>query len=222
VHFEPTPGTRTGAAPAYTTQQLSPNRPNQPKPTASPGTTNTHKSTAPLPDAARRGGGQGGTTPWWWLLLIPVTGALALPRLARSQVRRRRMAARGDATEVARGAWAELRATALDHQLAWADGRSPRQALAVLRARLTQDLIMVRDLDWFAEFVERARYARPFSVDEVTVARVHQVVESWSKEIHENAPAKAQRRAQWLPSSLVDRTPSDPVVIEEQRMPVGR
>jgi hypothetical protein len=132
------------------------------------------------------------------------------------------MAVRGDAAEVARAAWAELRATALDHQMGWADGRSPRQALGVLRSRLTHDLLLVRDLDWFADFVERARYARPFEVDEVSRARVREVVQSWSRLIRDTVSARSRRRATWLPASLLDRTPVDPVVIEEQRMPVGR
>jgi transglutaminase-like putative cysteine protease len=222
VHFEPTPSARTGAAPAYTTQQLTPNRPTQPSPTATPGATDTHKTNAPLPDALAGRGGGGGTAAWWWLLVIPVGAVLLLPRLLRSRIRRRRYAIRGAASDVARAAWAELRATALDHQVGWPDGRSPRQALAVLRGRFTHDVLLVSDLDWFAGFVERARYARPFEVDPVTLARVHEVVASWSRLIDETVSARSRRRATWLPASLLDRAPVDPVVIEEQRVRAGR
>jgi hypothetical protein len=106
--------------------------------------------------------------------------------------------------------------------MGWADGRSPRQALGVLRARLTHDLLLVTDLDWFADFVDRARYARPFDVDEVTRARVHEVVTSWSRLIADTVSTRSRRRARWLPASLLDRAPLDPVVVEERRMPVGR
>jgi transglutaminase-like putative cysteine protease len=222
VHFEPTPSTRTGAAPAYTTQQLTPRTPDLPDPTASPGDTATHKTTVPLPTPGTVGDSGGGTPTWWLLLVLPVLGALTVPRLLRARQRRRRLAVRGDAADVARAAWAELRATALDHQMGWADGRSPRQALGVLRSRLTHDVLLVSDLDWFADFVERARYARPFAVDEVTRARVREVVTSWSRLIRDTVSTRSRRRARWLPASLLDRAPVDPVVIEEQRMPVGR
>jgi transglutaminase-like putative cysteine protease len=222
VHFEPTPATRTGVAPAYTTQPLTPRTQDLPSAGPTPGNTATHKTTAPLPDGGNASSRGGGTSGWWWLLLVPVLVALAVPRLVRSRLRRHRLTLRGEAAEVARAAWAELRATALDHQMGWADGRTPRQALGVLRSRLTHDVLLVRDLEWFAEFVERARYARPFAVDEVTRARVHEVVQSWSRLIRDTASARARRRATWMPASLLDRAAADPVVIEEQRMPVGR
>lgn len=222
VHFEPTPATRTGTAPAYTTQPLSPQNAPLPQASASPGSTATHKTNAPLPEAGKVNGGSGGAPAWWALLVVPVLAALAVPRLVRSRLRRRRLAVRGSAADVARAAWAELRATALDHQMGWADGRSPRQALGVLRARLTHDLLLVTDLDWFADFVDRARYARPFDVDEVTRARVHEVVTSWSRLIADTVSTRSRRRARWLPASLLDRAPLDPVVVEERRMPVGR
>jgi transglutaminase-like putative cysteine protease len=221
VHFEPTPSSRTGAAPTYTTQRLTPDRPLRPPTSAPADTTPTHKSTAPLPAAAARHDNGGGGAAWWWLLLVPTTALLLLPRLLRVRLRRRRLALHGDGAAVARAAWAELRATALDHQVAWADGRSPRQALAVLRARFTHDVLLVRDLDWFAEFVDRARYARPFDVDDVTRARVREVVGSWSRLISETVSIRARRRARWLPSSLLDRAPTDPVVIEEERVYAG-
>ncbi|HET7070056.1 MAG TPA: DUF3488 and transglutaminase-like domain-containing protein, partial [Nocardioides sp.] len=137
VRFEPTPGRRTGAAPAYTTSQVI--KPNNPKdgPTSAGGrvtTDPTSKATSKLNDTTTStGSASGPDVPWTGILItvlaLLVLGGLALvPGVIRGRRRSRRL--RGGAE----AAWAELRDSALDLGVAWPMGRSPHETGYLLTA----------------------------------------------------------------------------------------
>lgn len=208
IRFEPTPGARTGTPPAYTDQTLTPIQPNRPTPTSNPRQQQQHAPALRPPRSTDVTGSGGGAWGWLWLPGVVLLGLLGgLPRGLRARRRRVRLASQ-DAVELSRGAWAELRATALDHRIAWADDRSARQALALLRARVSQDPDLVRELAWFGEFVERSRYARSVAISSGEAARVRECVKDWSAEIRQMVSDRTARSARWWPTSLFDRRPA--------------
>ena len=215
VTFDPTPGARTGGAPAYTEQTLRPGRA-LPTAHASPRAKQPVKSNKPerLPQQAqakRPGGGHGA----WWLLLVPLLAvAVATPRGLRERQRRRRLDAEPGVTPasaLASGCWAELRATSRDLGIGWADGRSPRQSFAVLRSRVTADIDLAAELDWLCTFIERSWYAPPAAVTPADAERARQVVVDWRSAMREIVPESRARRERWRPPSLFERQP-DPTV----------
>ena len=133
VMFDPTPGGRTGAAPAYTQGELPPIETTAP--TASSETSSTDATdaansarTSALDPAGSAAGGSASGFPWVrvgiGVLGFLLLGALLLvPR----SVRRVRRESRWRAG-TAESAWAELRDAATDLGRAWPAGRSPRAA----------------------------------------------------------------------------------------------
>ena len=212
VRFEPTPGARTGASPAYTRKQSG-----RPAPSA----TASRKTASPAPARSLPVGPtstgssdrKGGVAGWLVLLVVVVLGVLAVtPRLLRLRRRKAWLDPGQTTRDLARGAWAELRATAIDHGLGWPDHRSPRETAARFRARVSSDVLLVRDLDRFVEFIERVRYGRPFEADDEDRAMVRRTVEEWSQAITRASSQRASRTARWLPRSVFERTaPPDPV-----------
>lgn len=217
ITFDPTPGTRTGGAPAYTEQALRPQG-NEPTAPASPRATQPARSSKPdeLPqqDQAKKPGGGGGA---WWLLLVPLlAGAAVTPRGLRARQRTRRLAAEPGVTpaaDLAAGCWAELRATSRDLGIGWADGRSPRQSFAVLRSRVTADVDLADELEWLCTFVERAWYAPPAAVTADDAERARRIVLDWRSAMREIVPESRARRERWRPPSLVERQPTPDVEI---------
>jgi len=212
ITFDPTPGTRTGGAPAYTEQALRP-RGNEPTAPASPRATQRTAPAKPakLPDherAQKPGGGNGA----WWLLLVPiVVGAAVTPRALRSRQRTRRLNAEPGVTPaaaLAAGCWAELRATSRDLGIGWADGRSPRQSFAVLRSRVTADVDLADDLEWLCTFIERSWYAPPAPVTSADAEHARQIVLTWRVAMREIVPESRARRERWRPPSLLERQPA--------------
>ena len=141
VLFDPTPGGRTGPAPAYTRGELPPVETTSP--TASSETTSTDATeaansarTSALDPAGSAAGGNANGFPWV-RVAIGVLGALLLGALLMvpRSVRRVRRESRWRAG-TAESAWAELRDAATDLGRAWPAGRSPRAAGDFLSATL--------------------------------------------------------------------------------------
>jgi transglutaminase-like putative cysteine protease len=176
VPFEPTPPSRTGAAPDYATPEgaeIGANGQPTAAPSATPaptgntgGSTNTDRN----PDGALGGStpsdsGPTGLpadkgTPW----PVYAAGAAVLvlavvPGLARLAVRRRRWARADGAAGTAAAAWAELRDTAVDYGHDLPDSETPRQTASRLAAAATLDADTEPALRRVATAAERARYA---------------------------------------------------------------
>lgn len=170
TRFEPTPGTRSGAVPAYSLI------PSDTGPSASTAPSATGAN--PTPSASERPDPDAGpvdtsTTaspgPFTWLtdnlltimvLLAIVLSLLLLPVAARVRRQRLRSAARDDAERV-EADWASLISRLGDIGIAPPDGSTPRQA----GAQLTHDAVLSGDpkeaMGRIVATVEQARYARP-------------------------------------------------------------
>jgi transglutaminase-like putative cysteine protease len=221
VRFEPTPGRRTGAAPAYTTSQVI--KPNNPKdgPTSAGGrvtTDPTSKATSKLNDTTTStGSASGPDVPWTGILItvlaLLVLGGLALvPGVIRGRRRSRRL--RGGAE----AAWAELRDSALDLGVAWPMGRSPHETGYLLTAWFGPEPDgppLTRPprgrgiapgaedaLDRIVLTLERVRYAR--YADDVPGA-LSDDVRTCMTALEHGCTRGTLRRARWLPRSLFGR-----------------
>jgi transglutaminase-like putative cysteine protease len=157
VRFEPTPSQRAGATPPWTRQDATPPDPSDAESdSASP-------EAAPLPgrtpdDASTSGDAAAGVT-WWPVLTLAAVTVLGLvPWLVRRLQRRRRLSA-ADPVHLAEGAWAELRATALDLGLDWPDRRSPREQARSVAEQVQADTEEIGSLEGLLVRVERGRYA---------------------------------------------------------------
>jgi transglutaminase-like putative cysteine protease len=223
VRFEPTPASRTGQPPAWTTGVLQQPRSASPsagaapsrQPTESPGTTANAK-------AAHRSDGNGTTTLAWVAVFALLLLALALPQVIRARQRRRRLddhrqgPRSDDARRLAEGAWAELLATARDLGVPLPVRRSVRDIAAVLRRRSLPGAPALDQLDRLVHFVERARYGRPFVVDPPTRQMVVEAVEAWAEVLFASVPARTARLARVFPRSLLDR--ADPVPVLDRQV----
>ncbi|QSR26089.1 hypothetical protein CFH99_10670 [Nocardioides aromaticivorans] len=148
------------------------------------------------------------------VLVLLVTGLVLGPRSVRKTARRSRLG--GGPDEL----WAELRATSLDLDLPWPDGRSPREIGTVLvdhladpdaepleRPRTGPDVApqAADALERLVDAVERTRYARPGSPAAVAVAE-RSATEADAALVVASLTAgvtpRARRRAQWLPRSV--------------------
>jgi len=220
VIFDPTPAVRTGAAPAYTRQQLPQHAPPTTVPTPTPSSKHAPKDEKLQQPAAATGSGPG---PMLWL---PVgAGVLVLlllassPRLVRDARRRAWLRPGQGAPGLAAGAWAELHATAQDLGLPWPAGRSARETGRVLARHVGgDDLVALEEL---VGFVERARYARPFELDDVEERAVTGQVEQVSRALTEAASRGRRRLATLLPPSVLRRSQRAPVPATEERTEVG-
>ena len=157
VRFEPTPGQRAGATPPWTRQD-----PNPDEPSARASDSATSRA-VPLPDRAKADAGTGGNgvteVVWWPVAGLVVVLLLGLaPWLTRRVQRRRRLGA-ADPVHLAEGAWAELRATALDLGLDWPERRSPREQARRMAEQVQADEEHVESLEGLLVRVERGRYA---------------------------------------------------------------
>jgi transglutaminase-like putative cysteine protease len=221
VRFEPTPGRRTGAAPAYTTSQVI--KPNNPKdgPTSAGGrvtTDPTSKATSKLNDTTTStGSASGPDVPWTGILItvlaLLVLGGLALvPGVIRGRRRSRRL--RGGAE----AAWAELRDSALDLGVAWPMSRSPHETGYLLSAWFGPEPDgppLTRPprgrgiapgaedaLDRIVLTLERVRYAR--YADDAPGALADDV-RTCITALEHGCTRRTLRRARWLPRSLFGR-----------------
>jgi transglutaminase-like putative cysteine protease len=218
VAFEPTPASRTGAPPAWTTG-------GGPRvPTAAPSTT-TAPSAAPTrsdrrtaQDAASTASSHtAGTELAVAVALVLVLLVLALPRQVRSRRRQRRLAgppeggAEMDAAGLADGAWQELLATARDLRIELPVRRSVRDVADALRRRALPGSDALRQLDMLVDFVERARYGRPFLASPETHRAIVEAVEAWADVLAASVPTSRARIAKVFPRSAFDRVLPTPV-----------
>lgn len=182
VRFEPTPSQRAGATPAWTRQEV-----NAPDASALP-SDNATPSQAPNADAAAaadQGSGAGDlAVPWWPVVALGLVVLAGVgPGVVRRAQRRRRLRA-DDPVHLAEGAWAELRATALDLGLSWPDQRSPREQARTVIGQVGAEREAVSSLEGLLVQVERGRYARAgtvITVDPELRTRTVETVESWRR-----------------------------------------
>lgn len=207
VAFEPTPSTGTGA-----------NRPSaSPEPSASASEEATaspepaasaEPSDAPSPEESPSAaptdpegpGAQGGLfDPRPWLaglgVLLLLVVLAAAPRWWRERVRRGRLDPSLPPRDAALGAWAELRASAIDWGVDWPSG-SPRYVAADL------DAAGQGSFDDLAIAAEQALFAPADApIPPVDAARLSAGVRAWS----DAAKPLDRLRAVWLPRSLWTR-----------------
>ena len=208
VRFEPTPAARAGVTPAYTRQD-----------TAAPETTPTTRPTPTPQQAPETSTPETDSTSNGSSLQVPVRPLLALlvvvglglaPTLLRRRQRRRRLAGE-DPVHLAEGAWAELRATALDLGLEWPDRRSPREQARTVSEQVTTPPEDPGSLEGLLLDVERGRYARPGATGTVgTVApeqRAHTIetVTAWRRSMLASVDRGRGWRGRLWPSSLLHR-----------------
>jgi transglutaminase-like putative cysteine protease len=218
VRFEPTPASRTGQPPAWTTGVAQ-----QPQTaSAAPGAAASRQPSQATRSAAQakksnQSSGNGATTLAWIVGLALLLVLLVLPHVVRVRRRRRRLddyrlgPGTDDALVLAEGAWAELLATARDHRISLPVRRSVRDVGAVLRRRALPGARALDQLDDLVLFVERARYGRPFLVDPPTRQAVVEAVEAWIEVLAASVPTRTARLAQVFPRSLLDRRAPAPV-----------
>lgn len=206
VRFEPTPGGRTGATPAYTRQSVDePSTAPTPRDEASP------EAAPEAEDLAEDGAdGSGGGLPWWSALVpLALVLAAAAPTAWRRRLRSRRLGAAGDDGVAAEGAWAELRAVVLDEGREWPSSRTPREqarrVVAQADAATTEDVIALRSL--LAD-VERVRYAGGTGGVRETVRTedTERTLTTWARLLRRtDEPRLARWRRRWWPASLSQR-----------------
>ncbi len=214
VRFEPTPGQRAATTPIWTRQD-----PDAVSPTDAP-TDVSAPDQALGSDAAAGADGtsaDGSSLPRWPLGVVVVLLLAGLvPALVRGLQRRRRLAAT-DPRLLAEGAWAELRATAVDLGLSWPDGRSPREQARGLRAQVVAGEDDEARLEALLVQVERSRYGPPAepawsggAPGGVAVVaapegstRVSETVESWRRAMLAGVERGRRWRSQVWPASVV-------------------
>ena len=206
VRFEPTPAQRAGATPSWTRQDV-----NAPDPATAPSASSAPARGADAQAGADEEQGSDGTVtvPWWpagALGLLVLVGVV--PGAVRRAQRRRRLGTQ-DPVHLAEGAWAELRATALDLGLEWPERRSPReQARQVLSQVHEPEAEDVSSLEGLLVQVERGRYGRTGAVgtvDPEVHARTVETVESWRKVMLGSVDRERGWRGRLWPVSLLRR-----------------
>jgi transglutaminase-like putative cysteine protease len=229
VRFEPTPASRTGAPPSWTVGSGSRNPTAAPSITAAPsGVPTTPARRTPQAASSSSSSDSRATEVSVAVGLVLVLLVLALPRLARSRQRRRRLDGvpagpdGTDAAALADGAWLELLATARDLGIALPVRRSVRDVAAVLRRRALPGSDALPRLDALVDFVERARYGRPFLASPTTRQAVIEAVEAWAGVLASSVPTSRARLARVFPRSVLDREAPAPVVDRPLEMAGGR
>lgn len=220
VRFDPTPGTRSGTAPAYT-QHLVRHQSTLPQavPTRAPTKRpSPHPATAPQQDTGSTG--SGGSVPWWLVIPVLLVLACAVPALLRGAQRRSRLH-RESAADLMIGCWEELRASALDLGLAWPSHGTIRSTLLEVGSH-SADPAAGRELRWLAGVLERIWYAPSIDLTDADRARAVAVVETWRRELAAAVTPRAVNRARWLPASLLDRSQVLPAGATRERAGAGR
>jgi len=221
VRFEPTPATRSGSAPTYTTVAVQ--KPGDPttNPTKGGGKIQTdpaNPTTKTPHDKTTSTSSSSGRVPWMPILgglgaLLLLGGVALVPRAVRRSRRARRLA--GGAEQ----AWAELRDSAVDLGVSWPAGRSPQDTghrlvgwfgaepdgPPPLRPPRGRGLAPGAEdaLGRIVLTLERVRYAR--TADDIPGALADDVRTS-IEALEHGSNRRALRRAAWLPRSLFGGT----------------
>ncbi len=209
LRFEPTPGGTTGQGTATPPQYAPPPGLATPSATPSlgPGNAGSKAKSGNLAHnihpAAGGGGAASGTGPGiagWLLLSAAVLLGLAMiaPLTARTVIRRRRLAATGDAG-LAHAAWLELRDTLADYGFACRPSESPRAVAGRIAATLRLDPAAREALGRIVRAEERARYATAPLSSQTLRADTAAVRRALSQE----ANWQARWRARLLPASML-------------------
>ena len=210
VRFEPTPGSVTGSAPAWTLEGVdSAEDSTTDEPTAAPSESVAAPTAAPedVPVDQQTTGGTDVGFPWGRTLLgtgIGLVALLVLAAPATLRVRRRTARLTGDqlGDEQVEAAWAEIRDTVLDHGGSWPSG-SPHAIGRQVGDRL--DVEESAAMGQVATLVERSRYARSLGADADTTA-----LPALTQEIRRGIVAPLSRRRRLLgllvPRSLFRRS----------------
>ena len=218
IRFEPTPGGRAQTIPAYTRGRVpqvqtpdptvAPSQAPSPTPTRQP----RRDTTAPT-DTTDQGGGP---SPWWPVGLVAVVALLLAPRGLRETARRRRTTGE-DGSALVEGAWAEVRATAVDLGLGWEDrvtvrvrSRSLEQVLrrpAVGGRRTSADdavgePVALHALDTLVTAVERSRFAAHAPTTEQG-QQAQSAARTVCLALRQRVDERTRLRANWLPASVL-------------------
>ena len=205
VRFEPTPSTRTGSVPPYTSGVTVDTLPDTAPPVsggpdrAPSELTTRNREEIIAPNLGGPSAVTTGTSTRWLPLGLLALLVAALPALARLAVRAWRGRRSGSATGSAEAAWAELRDSARDLGLPWHASLTPRGTARELRPRLAADPTALAALDTLVGFVERSRYAR--TAGDVPDARV--AVDTVTEALRRGVGRTTRWRAVLLPASLV-------------------
>jgi transglutaminase-like putative cysteine protease len=210
VRFEPTPAARAGATPTWTRQEANPAQPSAaPSGAVSRGPAARRDQS---PSDVGTKGDHGLPIPRWPLvaLLLVVTLGLA-PGLVRRVQRRRRLSP-SDPVHLAEGAWAELRATALDMGLDWPEQRSPREQARSVVGQVRAEDADVHSLEGLLLRVERGRYSRGGSrsggvdtADADARATTVRTVDAWRRVMVAHVDRERAWRGRLWPVSLLRR-----------------
>jgi hypothetical protein len=227
VRFEPTPQSRTGGVPAYTTQQVpqASASGNDSKPTAAP-TSNRGDKSLDSPIAAKEQSTKSSSSHLgvlgWALVPVLLCLVLLVPRTTRTLLRRRRWAAAGDATAWVEAGWRELRDSALDLGVAWDDRLTLRTTAASLAGSFGRAPDpehesprrpqrgpgvapeAVQALGRLVDLLERARYSRSLPPDATSAEQVAADVDTCVAALRAGVGRGRTARATWLPRSLVN------------------
>lgn len=204
VRFEPTPGDRAEAVPSYTSGRIP-----DPQDLATPSATPSEELPSPpvpeqptdqAPTTAASDGFPWGRTALGVLGVLVLAGLVVGPRLARASVRRRRLT-EGSPGDRVEGAWAEVRATALDLGLGWDDGVTLRQRARALLPSVKAAPEAVRSLERLVLLLEQARYSRGGVAEEAAEAAEQHLGEV-TDAMSQSVTRRTRRGATWLPVSL--------------------
>ena len=205
VRFEPTPGQRTGASPAWTRSDDAVSDPDAAEaPTLAP-------VPRQLPPDATSGdataSGSGWAVPWQPLAGLAALVLLMLTPAGVRRGQRHRRLAPSDLHQLSEGAWAELRATAVDLGLTWPEDRSPREQARSMIGQVSAPEEEVRSLETLLGEVERGRYsgAATLTADAAERTRTSSTVGSWRRRMLSSVERKRSWRGRMWPSSLLHR-----------------
>lgn len=205
VRFEPTPATRTGAAPDFNSGGSGPTKSDGVGPTGA-----TRPSDVPsLPEKTPEQGAAAasdGSGPWRMVgtgigVSVLVLLLAAAPRLLRALRSRGRWNQARRPVEVAEAAWAELRDGILDLRMNWDPALTPRGIGRQLRAQVTGDESFVRALNRIVLATEQGRYARQVR----DAGALRQAVDTVVAVLAATRSPRLRWSATWLPASLVNR-----------------
>lgn len=210
VRFEPTPAQRAGATPTWTRQDANPAQPSA----APSGAVSQGPAVKPdvSPSDVSTDTDRGIPVPRWPVAALLLVATLGLaPGLVRRIQRRRRLST-SDPVHLAEGAWAELRATALDMGLDWPEQRSPREQARSVVGQVQAEGEDLHSLEGLLLRVEQGRYARAGSrsggidtVDAETRASTVRTVDAWRKVMVANVDRERGWRGRLWPVSLLRR-----------------